>query len=105
MDMTYTEFKKKLEKQTSVVQQAPYDKEKASSLVVRTYASRFGGSIRLKKPASYLCGSKCDRGRELILQLRTQSLPLASLTGKFGRRSRDNPADGAHFRCPVCLCP
>ena len=37
-----------------------------------------------------------------MIQLRTQALPLASLTGKFGRRHRDNPADPAHFVCPVC---
>ena len=36
------------------------------------------------------------------MQLRTQPLPLASITGKFGRRRRDNPDDPTHFICPVC---
>ena len=102
LNMKYESFKKKLERQTFVVQQTLYEKEMASSTVLRTYASYYGSRVQLKKPASYLCGSKCDRGRELVLQLRTQSLPLASLTGKFGRRSRDNAADAVHFRCPVC---
>ena len=102
LNMKYESFKKKLERQTFVVQQTLYEKEMASSTVLRTYASYYGSRVQLKKPASYLCGSKCDRGRELVLQLRTQSLPLASLTGKFGRRSRDNAADAVQFRCPVC---
>ena len=102
LNMTYESFKKKLERQTFVVQQTLYEKEMASSTVLRTYAAYYGDRVQIKRPASYLCGSKCDRGRELVLQLRTQSLPLASLTGKFGRRSRDNLADGVHFCCPVC---
>ena len=44
----------------------------------------------------------CTRGKELIIQLRTQALPLASLTGKIGRARRDNPDDPEHFVCPIC---
>ena len=51
----------------------------------------------------YLRGAcACNRGLELVLQLRTGSLPLASLTGKFGRSRRDDPENSTHFCCPVC---
>ena len=77
------------------------ESEEAESVSVAAYTT-WNGPWTLKKPKAYLCDGPCDKGKELILQLRTQSLPLASLTGKFGRRRRDNPDDPSHFVCPVC---
>jgi hypothetical protein len=52
---------------------------------------------------AYLCwAGACDRGTELVLQLPTNSLPLAPLTGKFGRSRRDDPNGNLRSVCPVC---
>ena len=95
------QFKQLLNKQVYKVLEKRQDSEEAESAAVAAY-NTWNGPWTLKKPKAYLCGGPCDKGKELILQLRTQSLPLASLTGKFGRRRRDNPDDPSHFICPVC---
>ena len=76
------QFKQLLNKQVNKVLEKRQDSEEAESAAVAAY-NTWNGPWTLKKPKAYLCGGPCDKGKELILQLRTQSLPLASLTGKF----------------------
>jgi hypothetical protein len=52
---------------------------------------------------AYLTGAgACNRGKELVLQLRTGSLPLAPHTGKFSRSWQKGPSDTFHNCYPVC---
>jgi hypothetical protein len=77
-------------------------KERAQKPTLDAYMSRFGaGPVSFDSAKSYLTGAgACNRGKELLLQLRTGSLPLASHTGKFGRSRRDDPSDTSHYCCP-----
>lgn len=101
--LSYYQFKKLLTKQLPKVVEKRLAAEEASSSVLRTYNMYFKeDELQFKKPQPFLCGGPCTRGKELIIQLRTQALPLASLTGKFGRARRDNPDDPNHVVCPIC---
>ena len=101
--LDYNQFKRLLTKQLPKVVEKRLRAEEVDSPVLRTYNTHFkADELQFKKPKKFLCGGPCSRGKELVIQLRTQALPLASLTGKFGRRRRDNPDDPAHFICPVC---
>jgi hypothetical protein len=102
-NLTYHQFKNLLSKKLPHVVEKRLRAEEVDSPVLRNYRTYFGDDqLQFKKPQRFLCGGPCSRGKELVIQLRTQSLPLASLTGKFGRRRKDNPDDPAHFTCPVC---
>jgi hypothetical protein len=100
--MKKTELKTLLDKKGVELQGEKWDAEKNRSSVLRNYTEFLGGNknVQFKAPKKYLCGGACNRGRELLLQLRTQSLPLRALTGKFGSRDFDDNAD--RFQCPVC---
>jgi hypothetical protein len=78
--------------------------ERARKPTLHAYMSCFGaGPVQFDQAKLYLCGAgACNKGLELILQLRTGSLPLASLTGKFGRSRRDDPTEAAPYCCPAC---
>ena len=75
----------------------------AQKPALHAYMSRYGAGPVKFEAKSYMCGPRaCNKGKELILQLRTGSLPLASLTGKFGRSRRDDPENATHYCCPAC---
>jgi len=102
--LNYTRFKRLLHNTLPRVWAARLAAERAQKPALDAYMSRFGAEpVQFKSAKSYLCGADaCNRGKELVLQLRTGSLPLASLTGKFGRSRRDDPENSTHFCCPVC---
>lgn len=102
--MSYPQFKRFLNKQSPGVWERRLEAERRGRPGLDAYLSRLAaGQVQLKAPRPYLRGGgACNRGKELILQIRTGSLPLASLTGKFGRKRRDSPNAPAHFCCPVC---
>lgn len=102
--LNYTRFKRLLHNTLPRVWAARLAAERAQKPALDAYMSRFGAEpVQFKSAKSYLCGADaCNRGKELVLQLRTGSLPLASLTGKFGRSRRDDPDNPTHFCCPVC---
>jgi hypothetical protein len=97
--LKYEAFKKQFHKQMVVAQTTILQEATTKSTVVRNYVNRFGGSIQYAGPQGYLKSGSCGKGRELVMQLRVQSLPLKALTGKFDKsRSRSD----AKFCCPVC---
>ena len=101
--LDYQGFKAAVKKNLPAAQQRALAREERGSTVLQHYRKHYvGGDLQFSKAQQYLCGGACGRGRELVLQLRAGSLPLACLTGKFGRRRRDNPEDPAAFRCPAC---
>jgi hypothetical protein len=102
--MKKDDLKKMLDDKGVELQEERWESEKDRSSVLRNYAEFLGGNkeVQFKAPKKYLCGGACDRGRELLLQLRTQSLPLRALTGKFASRNYDEDAE--RFQCPVCRC-
>jgi hypothetical protein len=102
--MNYPKFKRLLHKTLPVVWARRLEAERASRPTLDAYMSRFATQpVQFTSPKAYLCGAgACNRGKELVLQLRTNSLPLASLTGKFGRSRRDDPTDTSRSMCPVC---
>jgi len=102
--MSYPQFKRLLSKQSPGVWERRLEAERRERRGLAAYMSRLpAGQVQLKAPQPYLRGGgACNRGKELVLQLRTGSLPLASLTGKFGRKRRDCPDDPSHFCCPAC---
>jgi hypothetical protein len=99
MPMTYDAFKKHFHKQMVAAQATILQEATIKSTVVRNYVNHFGGNVQYAGPQGYLKSGSCGKGRELIMQLRVQSLPLKALTGKFNKsRSRS----GAEFCCPAC---
>lgn len=101
--LNYSQFKHSLKKKMPEIVKKLFLAAETSSPAVREYHSKFSGpSVTFKRARPYLSQGPCDKGKELVLQLRTGSLPLASLTGKFGRSRRENPHDPLHFQCPVC---
>jgi hypothetical protein len=102
--MNYSSFKHMLHKTLPRVWERRLAAERATKPALDAYMSRFGTSkVSFDKTVPYLRGAcACNRGLELVLQLRTGSLPIASLTGKFGRSTRDDPTDSSHYCCPVC---
>lgn len=102
--LSYYKFKRLLSKQALRVWERRLEAERAQRPTLDAYLSRLGaGQVQLKAPQPYLRGGEgCNRGKELVFQIRTGSLLLASLTGKFGRQRRDCPDDPSHFCCPAC---
>jgi hypothetical protein len=100
------QFKQLLHERLHQVVRERLEAEAGSSVVLREYMGRRGcGDVQFKQPKAYLDRGACNRGKELILQLRTGSLPLASLTGKFGRHQRSRRGeveDDVHYCCPAC---
>jgi hypothetical protein len=102
-DMSYTAFKAEVKQKMIAAQQAALEKAERGSTTLEHYKKQYGGEgLQFSRPQQYLCGGACGRGRELVMQLRAGSLPLACLTGKFGRQRRDNPDDPVAFCCPAC---
>ena len=102
--MNYSRFKRLLHRMLPRVWERRLAAERAAKPALDAYMLRFAaGRVSFDSAAPYLCGSApCNKGLELVLQLRTGSLPLACLTGKFGRSRRDDPNDASHFCCPAC---
>ena len=102
--MNYSRFKHLLHKTLPRVWERRLAAERATKPTLDAYMSRFAaGRVSFECAMPYLRGAgACNRGLELVLQLRTGSLPLACLTGKFGRSRRDDPSDTSHNCCPVC---
>jgi hypothetical protein len=97
--MKYDAFKKLFHKQMVAAQATILQQATIKSTVVRNYVSHFGSNVQYAGPQGYLQSGSCGKGRELIMQLRVQSLPLKALTGKFDKsRSRG----GTEFCCPTC---
>jgi hypothetical protein len=101
--MTYAAFKAGVKKQLLGTQAAALAKEERDSSVLKHYKQEYGGNVlQFSRVQTYLSGGPCGKGKELVLQLRAGSLPIAGLTGKFGRSRRDDANDPAAFRCPAC---
>jgi hypothetical protein len=102
--LNYSRFKRLLCKTLPCVLECRLVKERAQKPALDAYMSRFGdGPVAFDHAKAYLTGvGACNRGKELVLQLRTGSLPLASHTGKFSRSRRNDPSDTSHYCCPVC---
>jgi hypothetical protein len=101
--MAYSQFKTLVHKKAKEIQKGALERAAAVG-VVRDYVQQFGSKVQYAGPAGFLQHGACGRGRELMLKLRTQSLALKGVTGKFGRRDSDNRAEEvrAASRCPVC---
>lgn len=102
--LNYSRFKRLLHRTLPQVMERRLATERAQKPALDAYMSRYAaGPVHFDSAKPYLTGAgACNRGKELIFQLRTGSLPLASHTGKFGRSRRDDPNDISHYCCPVC---
>jgi hypothetical protein len=102
--MSYVQFKQLLAKCLVPVQENKRQAGVESSSLLATYREYFGkDELQFSHVDSYLQGGVCTRGRELVLQCRTQVLPLACLTAKFGRRAAVDVGDAPpSSQCPVC---
>jgi hypothetical protein len=108
MQLNYSQLKRLLHKLSYKVAQNRLQVEEADKPALRRYRQEVAaGPLQFKEPQAYLCGhAACTRGKELLLQLRTGALPLASLTGKFGRRRRgDEIEEQNRTACPSCGAP
>jgi hypothetical protein len=101
--MAYSQFKTLVHKKAKAIQKGDLERAAAAG-VVRDYVQQFGSKVQYAGPAGFLQHGACGWGRELMLKLRTQSLALKGVTGKFGRRDSENRAEEVRVasRCPVC---
>jgi hypothetical protein len=88
--LNHSRFKRLLCRTLPCVLECRLVKERAQKPALDAYMSRSGdGPVAFDHAKAYLTGAgACSRGNELVLQLRTGSLPLASHTGKFSRSWR-----------------
>jgi hypothetical protein len=101
--LDYSRFKRLRCKSLPCVLKCQLVKERFPKPALDAYMSRFGdGPVAFDHAKAYLTGARaCNRGKELVLQLRTGSLPLASHTGKFSHSRRNKPSDSSQYCCPV----